>query len=374
MADRISVLPDAVICYILSFLPTKQSVATSVLSKRWMSLWRSVPTLHFFENTWNHTLFVQSVYKFILSRDLHQTIKTFSLTCISSLCYDNNINTWINAALQCGGVEHLDLCFDFTIELSSPILTHRTLVVLKLSGLDITTFSSVDLPSLKILQLSEIIFEESGYLAKLLSGCPLLEDLVAKNISFHDSPTDAEFKSVPKLVKADISKFILSEAVAVANVKFLHIDWSDDMDQGTNPSFKDLVLVFPNLIHIKFYNVYCPENLPKIVEVLKHCPKLQTLVIDHDGFSEDDEEGGGKWPYPQSVPESISLQLKTCSVNNYEGSNGQFRFARYILRNARFLQFMTICTFDTNPHAKLKMLKKLSLCPRCSTTCKLSFE
>ncbi|XP_061358463.1 F-box/LRR-repeat protein At4g14096-like isoform X2 [Gastrolobium bilobum] len=318
MADRISVLPDAVICYILSFLPTKQSVATSVLSKRWMSLWRSVPTLHFFENTWNHTLFVQSVYKFILSRDLHQTIKTFSLTCISSLCYDNNINTWINAALQCGGVEHLDLCFDFTIELSSPILTHRTLVVLKLSGLDITTFSSVDLPSLKILQLSEIIFEESGYLAKLLSGCPLLEDLVAKNISFHDSPTDAEFKSVPKLVKADISKFILSEAVAVANVKFLHIDW--------------------------------------------------------DGFSEDDEEGGGKWPYPQSVPESISLQLKTCSVNNYEGSNGQFRFARYILRNARFLQFMTICTFDTNPHAKLKMLKKLSLCPRCSTTCKLSFE
>ncbi|XP_061361079.1 FBD-associated F-box protein At4g10400-like [Gastrolobium bilobum] len=371
MADRISVLPDEIICHILSFLPTKESVATSVLSKRWNPFWRSVPTLRFFENT---SPFVRSVGAFLRSRNLHQPIKTFSLGCTSFRRGPNSVNKWISAALQCGGVEHLDVWFLYPTKLSSPFLTHRTLVVLKLTGVHITAFSSVDLPSLKILELSGVILEESGYLAKLLSGCPLLEDLVANSVSFDDSPSVAEFKSVPKLVKADISKLILF--AAVTNVKFLQIHWRDVMDPGRNPSFKDLALVFPNLIHIKFYLCYA-EDWPKIVEVLEHCPKLQTLVIDDYGFTEADEGGGGggKWPYPQSVPESISLQLKTCRVNDYEGSNGLFQFARYILGNARFLQSMTIRTpSDTNPHAKLEMLKKLSLCPRCSATCKLSLE
>jgi len=36
--DRVSSLPDSILSHIFSFLPTKDSVATSILSKQWNPL------------------------------------------------------------------------------------------------------------------------------------------------------------------------------------------------------------------------------------------------------------------------------------------------------------------------------------------------
>lgn len=45
--DMFSVLTDDLLIKILSFLPIKDAVAMSVLSKRWLSLWTLVPRLYF---------------------------------------------------------------------------------------------------------------------------------------------------------------------------------------------------------------------------------------------------------------------------------------------------------------------------------------
>lgn len=47
--DRISSLPDEILSHILSFLPTKYAVATSILSHRWIDIWTKIPVLHFYD-------------------------------------------------------------------------------------------------------------------------------------------------------------------------------------------------------------------------------------------------------------------------------------------------------------------------------------
>ncbi|CAH1438073.1 unnamed protein product [Lactuca virosa] len=45
--DRLSLLPDALLIYILSFVDTKLAVQSSILSKRWVNLWTLLPVLNF---------------------------------------------------------------------------------------------------------------------------------------------------------------------------------------------------------------------------------------------------------------------------------------------------------------------------------------
>lgn len=47
VTDRLSGLSDKILCHILSFLPSKYTVGTSILSTRWRYLWTSAPVLDF---------------------------------------------------------------------------------------------------------------------------------------------------------------------------------------------------------------------------------------------------------------------------------------------------------------------------------------
>ncbi|XP_028121904.1 F-box/LRR-repeat protein At4g14103-like isoform X5 [Camellia sinensis] len=182
--DRISSLPDSLIIYVLSFIPTKYAFRTTVLSKRWKDLWAFVPNLDFDASMLDvpkQTPDVKSFMNFIdwvLFFHGLPCIRRFHLKC--SWGFDvSRLPTWISV-LTARGVEELDVELITNQEvliLPQKLFSCRTLVVLKLiSELNVDFPASFYLPNLKVLHVS-LSYPQNGVLQKLFSNCPLLEDL-----------------------------------------------------------------------------------------------------------------------------------------------------------------------------------------------------
>ncbi|KAI3753922.1 hypothetical protein L2E82_25987 [Cichorium intybus] len=188
MLDDFSNLPDCILHHILSFMPTKEAVKTSVLSTRWKNLWASVPNIDFDDGLlWARVYgrprpevssFVKFVERVLQLRDA-SNMEKFRLSCF--VCNNaSKIHSWISYAIM-HNVQELDLCllkvdasvfplsmFDST---SFVILKIRMDCVIELS-------SHVSLPCLKTFHLSLVRFPNDDFTENLLSGCPFLEELV----------------------------------------------------------------------------------------------------------------------------------------------------------------------------------------------------
>lgn len=176
--DRISELPEAVLCHILSFLPTKYSFRTSILSTRWKNIWASVPNLDICdESTSDKTGFMAFVDRVMFSP--HSNIRKFRLHCSSVDDYAR-IETWVCSAIQRNAVE-VDLCVESSrehiFELPWPLIVSKTLEVLKLdSNYEINLPLSGSFPNLRFLHIT-VDSPDSDAMGTLISYCPVLENL-----------------------------------------------------------------------------------------------------------------------------------------------------------------------------------------------------
>ncbi|XP_058731927.1 FBD-associated F-box protein At5g22730-like [Vicia villosa] len=368
---RINNLPDKVLRHILTFLPTKEVIASSVLSKRWIDLWRSVPAFNFYDinvdNQETSFRMNELAYSFLLSANSIQSCKLdiwYNDPDVGYLGFSNVIK-WINAVVE-RGVECIKLCIDisndYSLKLPISILTCRTLVVLDFFGFALKDFSSISLPSLKTLRMDEIIFLNVQDFLLLLAGCPNLEYLRACYLGFfsQELPTYQvrESLTLHKLIKADLhNTFCHFPLKALLNAKHLILE-INEVCRGY-----DEIPTFHNLTNLKLSSIKCNWNL--LFQVLKQCPSLQNVELCQETITEIQHDPGN-WVDPIFVPQCLSSQLKTCILWYFSDQKCEYLLATYILKNARVLKTMTIhCRED------LQIDGGLYLCPKASPMCEV---
>ncbi|GAU50213.1 hypothetical protein TSUD_408960 [Trifolium subterraneum] len=288
--DRISKLPDSILCHILSFLPTKFAATTSILSKRWKFAWLSVLALNFDDQSFNdYESFRKFVHLTIFElRDEKTSIHSFTLKLGESSLFNRKEYNQILKFVMQRGIKYLDFNMsDKKRLIKSPpaILSFKTLEVLKLALVTMGNFDQVDFPRLKTLHLNRVYFKSPEYFVKLLFGCPILEDLHTKSFIYESGQSHVPMENLnalPNLVKMSIS-------------------WKR-------------LPIFHNLIHMELWvhDMSCDEKCTWLLGILSHFPKLQHFIIQNCGNAMN--ICYNCWKHPRTVPECISSQLKTCCI------------------------------------------------------------
>ncbi|KAJ0264361.1 F-box domain-containing protein [Hirschfeldia incana] len=178
--DRISNLPDEILQHILCFIPMKLAITTSLLSRRWRHVWCEIPSLSLDVDT----LTAASVNK-TLTRYTALNTKSFHLTITAYTQNVPYIDRLIKFAMS-HNVENLSLDFlHYYYEYKLPDFFCNSSSVKQLeinlsSSRMIVPECSVFWTSLHKLSLSWCRLSDDS-MAKILSGCPVLEYLTLCN-------------------------------------------------------------------------------------------------------------------------------------------------------------------------------------------------
>ncbi|EOA11954.1 hypothetical protein CARUB_v10012772mg [Capsella rubella] len=306
-------LPDDLLIQILSFLPTKQAASTSLLSKRWRTLFAFSHSLDCDDSIFFHpeTSKPKSYRHFVYIQHWlckgGNRIKKFSLKINERLCFSKLNNLRIghgrlvldrricNAIEQ--GVSELHICFETMLwdrDLPTKVFTSTTLVKLSLGKkLGISSFpSDTYLPALKVLVLDLVSFTGGKLSSVFLAACPVLEVLIIHqdNLLKGEKISSKTIKrlsvtykrstyfcssSILSLDTPSLVDLYYSDYARLEPLHFLSIVWSHHLlvisvcCKGGLPLFNNLLeLVFPS--DKRSLRVLLPL-------FLEHSPNLKTL-------------------------------------------------------------------------------------------------
>nr|XP_043625825.1 FBD-associated F-box protein At5g56370-like [Erigeron canadensis] len=415
--DRLSNMPDEVISHILSLMPTKFAVRTSVLSKSWIHTWKFVTNLVFEDNRCYHeiscfTKFVDRVLECCKASE----VKLFRLHC--SWVPGSRVCKWIDAAVR------LNVC-ELDVKVMNLVLPHsfftcKTLTKLSLHSIDNSDVglaeynypSYVNLQCLKTIDI-DVYCKASVTALNLIRGCPILESLSLR--IFDPDNEDYDF-SIPTLkhLKLIIEKLVFGISKVVLNVPKL-----EDLCFGTHMStvfvmedLSSLVSVklsgydgyyplwvevlkgvsgaksltldlhchtpsdarmpnFPYMKHLEFNASFSWNGLDWALfhKILENSPELEQLCIimnprDHNDY---------RWIEPQSVPTCMLKNLRAMKFANFRGQKSYLRFLAYLLRNAEFLTMLTITCGRIPLKEEMLLSTELLKLPRLSRYCEIHF-
>ncbi|KAL7114102.1 hypothetical protein ACP275_04G099000 [Erythranthe tilingii] len=301
--DRISELPEPIIHLILSFLRcTKDVVRTSILSKKWKSMFDSYLTFDFDER-WFKAPLGKGKHNRIKARELQKrdfrnyVDKSLSTRLDPFPCIDKfrlyvnctvdtktaNIDRWISSAVD----KHVKE-LDFQVNpkgkqyiLPENVLRSRSITSMKLLGCLLICVDPIKLSNLRQLSLKDVRLVNEELIKKFEEGCPLIEDL---RLVFCRGLSRLTITSLPKLRRVEVHECpkITCIRIAAQNLESFwyhaktHQHCSIDLKGSEN--LKNLTLKDWNLTDAAFQD--CLLKCPLLEKLVLHeCTSLEKLTI-----------------------------------------------------------------------------------------------
>lgn len=293
---------------------------------------------------------------------------------------------WISAALCCN-VQKLSVKSPLHIQaLPSSLFTCRTLVLLEIEGPFLINLPFyVRFPCLKTLSLKFVIYGDDIAMQRLISSCPVLEDLKISRRQEWDGvlimsvnvPTLKRL-SIYQRYMEDIRGYEYRMVIDAPNLenldlndsvsKVIDVNFSDslvevDIDGKCGPKIlrwishveelllsgdtfvrlQDVALpVFHNLNHLE---LGVGEGWNFLSNLLSGTPNLEILVFGEGLLEPNDSRSGFSsfyWYPPESPPACLLHHLKEIQIHNFFGRPCECFVIRYLLDNSFVLDNMSI--------------------------------
>ncbi|KAL3653052.1 hypothetical protein CASFOL_002733 [Castilleja foliolosa] len=180
--DRLSALPDGILIHILSFLGLKESVVTSVLSKRWKFLWTELPRLEFYEESKERdkiSKFVTMVNRTLLiRRGAH--LEKFDVFFRYDESFASDVDSWLDFAVKNKAKEirlHLWSRTEANLyRLPETMYSNPYLIRFSVHDCYMDTLAKIEWGSLTRLEITDSRLPQH-VIENILSGCPVLQSL-----------------------------------------------------------------------------------------------------------------------------------------------------------------------------------------------------
>ncbi|KAG7583479.1 F-box-like domain superfamily, partial [Arabidopsis suecica] len=346
--DRVSQLPDPLLTQILNLLTTEEAVKTSVLSTRWRTLWLWVPNLELsFSKFPSFTAFLSFGNLFFDS---------VRVSCIDNLklYIDGNdasyLKPWIDALVKrkiqrlyvrrtLGGYSH---------EMPLSLYVCESLVSLKLFRLTLVDVEFVSLPCLKILRLKDIVFHNEATFERLVSSCPVLEELKI-DVVWNDG-------NVYRVHSRSLKRFCFRRS---SSLRFQLIHHYSEFEQLPRFGYMSSLYVTLNASDLKLFPIF-----------LRSCPNLKSLILERIGCSHQLSPKAKERGSISSVPECLLTSLEFVEFKApIWGLAPEMKLVWYFLENCPTLKKLTL---RLKSHlTKDDFVKQLLKIPRGSTDCEI---
>ncbi|KAL5708747.1 hypothetical protein ACHQM5_019510 [Ranunculus cassubicifolius] len=419
IGDRFSSLPDNILQYIISFLPTKYAVGSSVLSTRWKYLWTSIHKFDFYDKlTYSgcksinylkrKTMFTDFVDQVLQLNDV-RNIHKFVLICKG--CDAAHFNEWMSNIMR-RKVEELLITINEIPPRMHPTcrwpFTCESLRVLKIDiGDKIEILPSISFPFLKVLHLSNIHIElpSTQSTSEVSLSCPVLEDCLLDDCRWWGIKTVNIFS--PKLQKLKVSDWtdmvlqdceIKIDAESLVSLKFkttlvyayslLHLSSLVDAEVDVSHNIKDvnrLVSIFRWIFNVRILSLSadCIRILSHVavlphlqslshlthlrvmrgfdvsvrvlINFLCNMPNIETLSFPH-GLYLIVFKGQGR--LIGTTPRCYLSHLKLIEIPCFEWKMEQHRFVKFLMKSITNTDTLTIKISKCAPGSPLTWRKR----------------